>query len=533
MLKVLCISELAERIFGLLNDMELARLAHLSRLLFEYVIPAAWEDMDPKRLMMLIPGVQMIQDEVNSAYSYILNVPNDPDLSRFNIYAPHVKYLRGTPECTVEFSAGNHSTFGSGLLPNLQYITLTSKMHYDGGDLGTIFVPINIDWVYHFLCPSLVGFEMFAVEVDRWLGDESDEYLPWMDRAACLHLVSEMSNRCPSMETLRVFPDDSGPDDFFHAYAKLATMANLCSFTCSGHRVNQGLIEALGALPCLESLCFLSNIAEAPDYYSEIEEWVVEHNPEWDAASDPIIVSEESFTELRSLKLYNLGPQTIAKLCRLGPLIRHLERLEVSYELSYASPHWRRHDQTWWEDVFACLGRGCPGLTDLVIGSVPRPLELTAVVERLGRMPLRYLNLSWIWASDNFVCKQFAEALPRLEELNIGAGSGYEWLRVFATSLPNLLFLSVGTLNFAEMDERKELISWEGQTPEQYRQTITIRTTFRLKYPMERQVDEVARYIYDTWPNARCEAYARADSVDQKAARLLNAGLEVLRLGQN
>ncbi|KAG8742632.1 hypothetical protein FRC10_001181 [Ceratobasidium sp. 414] len=430
LLKVIGISELADRIYCFLNSSDLASLVCLSRRVFGCVVPAKWEDVDVQPLLMLIPGVEIFEDEINSAYEYVLSVPNDPDLGRFNIYAPHVKHLRGTPRYTVVFPTQDNSTLGPSLLPNLQHITLVSKRHYDHGDLKTIFVPIDIDWVLYFLCPTLLSLEMLGV--NQPADYANDEFLPRMDSAACLRVANIISDRCPRMETLRMFPDDSS-GTFSLPYAELTKMNHLRSFTWSGHRVDQRLMEVLGALPRLESLRFLSNIAETPNYYWDFSD--SEDDPGRDTVPDPITIASGTFPALRSLELCRLGPRTIAEVCALGPLFRHLGSLKVVYE-GYPSPY-RRGGRTWSEDVFASLGDGSPHLSDLEISDTSE-LELTKVVERLRQMPLRRLSLPGVWVTDKVGWKEFAEALPNLEELELGLGLGSQWLRVFATTLPNL-----------------------------------------------------------------------------------------------
>ncbi|KAG8705301.1 hypothetical protein FRC09_003040 [Ceratobasidium sp. 395] len=530
-LEVMCISELSEHIFGQLDNSDLARLASLSRVLFDSVVLVVWEEVNVKPLIMLIPGVKIDDDDASSAYGHILSVPMSPDLSRLRVYAPHVKHLRGTPEFTIEFSTEDNSPLELGLLPNLQHITLVSQRHYDHDDLGTIFVPIDLEWVRHFLCPGLASFRMFGVDVNEPAGDESNRYLPWMDRTACLRLVTEMSDRCPRVETLQMFPDDSGEGFCEEYYCNLASMSNLRSFTWSGHRVDQELMSALGALPDLKSLCFMSNISETPSYYSDLDDSENGYDPDADTASNSVVLSEQSFPALQSLELCELGPQTIAKVCGLSPLFQGLTRLAVSYG-DYSSPYWR-NTRVWSNDVFACLGHDSPHLADLEISSMPGSLVLTEVTDRLRQMPLRRLNLDCVWISDEVGCRQFAEALPNIDELRVRSGLSYLWLRIFASKLPSLRHLCIGRLDFAGMGQIQEVISWEGHSG-LYHQAVTIQTNFRLRYPMERQVDEVARYIYETWPNVRCETYGTAsDSVDQKAARLLNARLEEFRSGQN
>ncbi|KAG8716835.1 hypothetical protein FRC08_008709 [Ceratobasidium sp. 394] len=390
LLKVIGISELANQIFCLLDNKDLASLAHLSRLAFECVIPAQWEVVDVKPLLILVPGASIFRDKVNSAYEHVLRVREDSDLSRFNVYAPHIKHLRGTPQYTIEFTTRDNSTFGSGLLPSLQRITLVSRRHDDHGDLGTIFVPIGVDWVSHFLSPSLINFEMFGVYVDQSAAYAADDFLPWMDRTTCLRLVGEMSDRCPRMETLQMFPEESS-DDFSLPYAELAKMRHLRSFAWSGHRVDQGLMEALGALPQLESLRFLSNIAETPDYYSDLSDLGDEDDPYYYVASDPITISGGSFPALQNLELASLGLQIIATFCALGPLFQGLTSLKVAYEIYSSLGPYSHDNRTWSEDVFALLG-GSPHLPDLEISNLSS-LELTVVIERLRQMPLRRLSL--------------------------------------------------------------------------------------------------------------------------------------------
>ncbi|KAG9077256.1 hypothetical protein FRC06_009010, partial [Ceratobasidium sp. 370] len=70
LLKAIGISELADQIYCHLNYEDLGSLACLSRLAFGCVIPAKWEVVEVKALLMLIPGVDILEDDVNSAYEY-------------------------------------------------------------------------------------------------------------------------------------------------------------------------------------------------------------------------------------------------------------------------------------------------------------------------------------------------------------------------------------------------------------------------------------------------------------------------------
>ncbi|KAG8768832.1 hypothetical protein FRC12_005334 [Ceratobasidium sp. 428] len=530
LLRVVCISELSERIFGLLDVKDLARLAILSRSLFECAMPKVWEEVNVGPLITLVPKVEIIDDKANSAYDFILSVPGKPDLSRFNVYAPHVKHLRGTPEYTIMFSISDTSALGPVLLPNLQHITLVSQRNYQRNDLRMIHILINLHWVYRFLCPSLVSFRMFGVDVHQPPSDWSNQYLPWIDRLACLRLVGEMSDRCPRIETLQMFPDN-WRNDFCDDYCELAKMSCLRSFTWSGHGVSGELMEALGMLPHLESLCFMSNITGKSGYYSDLSDSEGEYNPDDDVASDSITITEKSFPELRSLEIRRLGPRTIAKLCGLSPLFRGLTRLVVIYGSS-SSSYWC-NTRAWSDDVFAYLGHGSPHLTDLEISHMPESLVLTGVIDQLKQMPLQRLSLTYVSISNEVECRQFAEAVPNLEDLEIRTGLKRSWLRIFASRLLSLRHFCTSSLNFrTKVDQTEATVNW-GEQPGLCHQAITIRTNFQLTYPMEYQVDEVARYIYEIWPNARCDKHsARSDSVNL-VVKLLNARLDTLRSAQD
>ncbi|KAG8711547.1 hypothetical protein FRC09_020534 [Ceratobasidium sp. 395] len=451
-------------------------------------MPKVWEEVNVGPLITLVPKVEIIDDKANSVYDFILSVPGKPDLSRFNVYAPHVKHLRGTPEYTIMFSIRDTSALGPVLLPNLQYITLVSQRNYQRNDLRMIHIPINLHWVYRFLCPSLVSFRMFGVDVHQPPSDWSNQYLPWIDRLACLRLVGEISDRCPRIEILQMFPDDSMSglrDD----YCELGKMSHLRSFTWSGDRVDQELMEGLGALPYLESLCFMSNISGKAGYYSDLSDSEDEYDPDDDVASDSIAITEVSFPRLRSLELRRLGPQTIAKLCGLSPPFRGLTHLVVLYG-GCSSSYWR-NARAWSDDVFAYLGHGSPHLTDLEISHMPGSLVLAGVVDQLRKMPLRRLSLTYVSISDDVECMQFAEAVPNLEDLEIRTGLKHSWLRIFASRLLSLRHFCTGSLDFrTKVDQTEATVNW-GEQPGLCHQAITIRTNFQLTYPMECQVDEV------------------------------------------
>ncbi|QRV93468.1 LRR receptor-like serine/threonine-protein kinase [Ceratobasidium sp. AG-Ba] len=480
----------ARSIYGSLRTSDLTKLLRVSRALFRLVAPAVWETIPIEKLANLIPGVEKADNE-SCIYENVLVIPKHPDMSRFNVYAPYIKRLNATPQYRVDFGNMDEPSLAPGLLPNLAHISLTSLPNYDPGDFTGIWDPIDVDWLAYFACPSLLSFEMYGF--DAGIDDYADPLsgLPWIEQSKALKLFDWISGRCPHIEKLRVFPYEPptfGPINMSLGYTHLATLAYLRSFTYAGLQVDQELIDALSLLPRLESLQFISNMPETPGYHSDCDEY---YKPgtwsEYDFP-DPIVLPENAFPALRSLELLQLGPKVIARICRLKSLFRNLTRFKVTYE-DYSSPYWKGRD--WRSEVLGSLGNLSPFLTDLEIDNV---LALDMTVEKLAQMPLRRLVLRGIGVRgpDHAGWKKFVDAVPNLEILNIRFGPTYECLSILAQGIPGLRVLSQAALYFTEMKGPKEDadLKVKQRLPSQ---EITLQTTFRLRFPMERQVNEVAR----------------------------------------
>ncbi|QRV78681.1 LRR receptor-like serine/threonine-protein kinase [Ceratobasidium sp. AG-Ba] len=480
----------ARAIYGSLRTSDLTKLLRVSRTFFRLVAPVVWGTIPIEKIANLIPGVEKADSE-SGIYENVLVIPKHPDMSRVYVYAPYIKRLNATPQYRIKFGNMYEPSSAPGLLPNLAHISLASLPNYDSGDFGGIWDPIDVDWLAYFACPSLLSFEMYGFDAGR--DDYADPLsgLPWIEQSEALKLFDWISGRCPHIEKLRIFPYESptvGPINMSLGYMQLATLVYLRSFTYAGLEVDQELMDALSLLPRLESLQFISNMPETPNYHSGCDEYYKPGTwPEYDFP-DPIVLPKDAFPALRSLELLKLGPKVIARICRLKPLFRNLTRFKVTYE-DYSSPYWKGRD--WRNEVLASLGNLSSCLTDLEIDNV---LALDMTVEKLAQMPLQRLGLRGIGVRglDHAGWKKFVDAIPNLEILNIRFGPTYECLNVLAQGIPSLRVLSQAALYFTEMKGLKEDadLKVKQRLPSQ---EITLQTTFRLRFPMERQVDEVAR----------------------------------------
>ncbi|CAE6461845.1 unnamed protein product [Rhizoctonia solani] len=146
-LKVFGIPELAHIICGTLRKRDNARLTQVCRELFYSILSFVWEEIDrPDLLVSMIPGGGIVFYESELSPYVVMRLPGSLDLSRFNIYAPHVKRLtlyRMNVDAYDGWERFLSCTRSVDLLPNLEAIYFPTS-HIDQYALSKEQVDTNL-----------------------------------------------------------------------------------------------------------------------------------------------------------------------------------------------------------------------------------------------------------------------------------------------------------------------------------------------------------------------------------------------------
>ncbi|KAJ1301131.1 hypothetical protein OPQ81_003543 [Rhizoctonia solani] len=158
-LKVFGIPELAILICAATQKRDNASLMRVCRQLFYCILPFVWEEVDEANaLVSLIPGGGIVICDSEILPYVVMKLPNSLELSRFNIYAPHVKRLTPSALCVDEYDDWEgflSCTRSVNLLPNLEMLCLPvpDNTRQTGNYWGIKIDPVN--WITVFLSASL------------------------------------------------------------------------------------------------------------------------------------------------------------------------------------------------------------------------------------------------------------------------------------------------------------------------------------------------------------------------------------------
>ncbi|CAE6531914.1 unnamed protein product [Rhizoctonia solani] len=127
-LKVFGIPELAHLICATIQKRDNVSLMRVCRQLFYYILPFVWEEVDEANsLMSLIPGGGIVINDPELSPYMVMQLPNSLELSRFNVYGPHVKRLTPSALWVDEYDDWEgflSCTQSVDLLPNLETLYL-------------------------------------------------------------------------------------------------------------------------------------------------------------------------------------------------------------------------------------------------------------------------------------------------------------------------------------------------------------------------------------------------------------------------
>ncbi|KAH7330588.1 hypothetical protein B0J17DRAFT_771804 [Rhizoctonia solani] len=536
-LKVFGIPEPAQLICATTRRSDDVNLMRVCRQLFYSMLPFVWEEIDEANpLVSLIPGGGIVTYDSDLSPYVVMQLPGSLELSRFNIYDPHVKEL--TP---AVFHVDRHDgweaflacTRSVDLLPNLKTLNAPSP---DGGWYMGSSRKINTDtinWTIAFLSASLRNLTLIP-ELIYSIRPSPPLSFFWFNQ-----LMGYLSQKCPNLDSFSIFSGNvirrshrllSSParrvrfwGGLPEIYSSFLQLSNLSSLMISSAAMGSGALITLSHLPKLHSLSILG-----------LEDDRTVH---WDYLDIPA----EGFPALKFLQLIQLTWGTIANLCKIKPVISRLLTLRITspYRSNCGFIEGEKIPKRF-SDVVPLLATHNSNIVNLVVfNSGDRP-AYPEVLKAWSHLPLIRLHLGWHVIRScgfySFCC--ILSCLPLLEDLKLGmAQTPFELrqLRWIVELLPRLrcLQIPVNWGSIAELPE-EEFIPCQPRSND----TLYLMSHFYLPEPQQESAERMARYLSILRPSSSVvcrpqEAYfycydARAYA-DQQPKDMINVELSRLK----
>ncbi|KAG8744812.1 hypothetical protein FRC12_014727 [Ceratobasidium sp. 428] len=447
-----------------------AKLARVSRCMLAGAAPTVWATVEVRHLLGLIPGTNQSSlgvDDDHNTNTYPFEIPAQPDLKRFELYAPLVKRLNASYTYTIKISPqweqSRRETAASPLLPNL--------LHIDIDHINPIKRK-NIEWAALFIGPSLLSFELFCAQYELWSRTKEEEITS--------ELVAKMSRVCTHLEKLRVC---SRKD----LLMPISSLNHLRSFSINENGINDDLLDTLGLLPRLEELCVFG------EFFSPFGK-----------RRQPIELFDDSFPSLRYLVLEDISPFIIAQFCNSPKLFRKLEKISIRFGANCNDVMGNLERLT---TVVLPLGRNSPRVTSLIISLQGWFAPSWSIIKSLKRMPLRCLDLTRVvFGPEDYVAHEgqeappvyhpaigwhdFLAAVPLLEEFRLFELESSA-LPIFASMLLQLRRLAVHEIEFSWVEVPSAVAGWHPAT-----QSIIIQATvYKIEVTGNSGISNVARSV--------------------------------------
>ncbi|KEP48390.1 hypothetical protein V565_125990 [Rhizoctonia solani 123E] len=321
----------------------------VSKHFFRSVGPTAWKSV-PRLdfLLRLIDGTEVksyrFEESKGAHYEFTeitIILPLNPDLSRYNIYAPWVHELEIFEECSQEIR--NLDPFltildGHPPLPNLRKLTT-----YTGA--SNLSDKQLMDFINMFIGPSLREI--------RTLFHEKG-HPTYINTSSISTLFKRIKETCPQIRALEFYPDSpygsSEPITLSNqCRIILQSFSNLRSFNSTTYILEPSVFRILGGLPHLESLGIRGSHMEYP------------------VINEQLSVPADWFEELIELQLYDIHPQDIKVLWGQPSIVKKLGSALIQTDPTTASdPSDEPMDGNNWIDSFlGTLPSISPHLHDL------------------------------------------------------------------------------------------------------------------------------------------------------------------------
>ncbi|KAF8598825.1 hypothetical protein BDV93DRAFT_526543 [Ceratobasidium sp. AG-I] len=312
--RLVLIPELILFIASFLDVSDLATLMRVSRDFFHTVGPVKWRDVpNIETLMWLVP--EAVQQRtirpmhiLRPAFTQPILLDSMSDLTRLHTYASWVQQLEVfSPMTTYIFRNSRrlrNTMAEQPPLPNLRILSFSAEHE---------ITPEDYVWLVKFVCPTLVEI--------RHKTDYSPQH--YLGASSTQMLIQNISNSCPGLRTLEIYPNQ---DEFsFGGYSSLdaavspnlAGFSNLQSFSSTPIILKPAVLQALGGLPLLHSLCIL-------DYHPLNEE-----NENTVALDKGFHVPNTWFPALRKLQIYDLHPRDITAIWDQPRLVLNLRAVTI------------------------------------------------------------------------------------------------------------------------------------------------------------------------------------------------------------
>ncbi|EUC59075.1 F-box-like domain protein [Rhizoctonia solani AG-3 Rhs1AP] len=356
-----------------------------------------------------------------------------------------------------------------------------------------------LDWIHWFFGTSLLKLSVVQDAPSFWgpTANTKDGFV--------LSLLELVAPRCPNLQQVEL-PSYSSigakpskmplVSQLSHLLPALRVVSGNASFLAPQS------LEALGQLPCLETLKINAQYGERSSIATGEIQW-----------------SERYFPTIRRLHLVAVRFETLQSLWNFEALVHALTTLEIETSSQGRSTALCIASRTSFIDFIRELSSRSPYIIDLdcrlhacrffCSTCVPARLSFPEL-ESLNALPLQRLSFQRIWLAENVSHSHFAHSVPQVRTLQLRDMTlTLKDLNHYVARLPRLEHIRCALSD--PCLERKNTLIEDLTTERIAPQAIT----FDLKlphlvppeYPLhENQIISLARYLYRLCPRARCSS---------------------------
>ncbi|CAE6436641.1 unnamed protein product, partial [Rhizoctonia solani] len=348
------VAKISELLILIARDLDIegqCKLMLVSKQFFYSVGPLVWERV-PRLdfLLKVITGTEVnLSHPQDSQRPYrkfteiAITLPLNPNLARYNIYAPWVQELEIFAECSQDIYYAHRflNLLCGPALPNLRRLTA----HTGANNMCT---KLLINFIDMFMSPSLTEVRTIFHKRD----------CATYTHPLCVPgFLKKVQTTCPQIQVLEFYPGTYRTWTIEHftlsdqCLDTIRSFSSLCSLTSTTCLLNSKALSILGDLPHLESLGIRSLDLDYP------------------IMDEPLFITENQFERLTDLRLYSIHHQDIKILWNQPPIARKIRSAVVQTDPSTApDPFDGLADGNSWITSFLMpLPIRCPRLRHLIL----------------------------------------------------------------------------------------------------------------------------------------------------------------------